>query len=606
MTSESANHLRNPTNIVAVPSQYVGMAEKFEKKEKSWVPTSEIPTDLIIKVQDINFCVHKLPLLSRSEYLSQLDLQSHNSNFSYDIKLDNFPGGVEIFEIILKFCYGFPVNLTSANVAPLRCASEFLQMTEEYEEGNLVSKTEAFLTFIVLSSWRDSITVLKSCEDLSPWAENLHIVRRCSDSIASKIIRRTSVCGGADDNEKWWFDDVSILRTDHFARIITMIRAKGSRPDIIGECIMHYAEKWLPSMEEDEKGYGCGKNELHMSILNGRRDDGGVGKNKEQRIMIEVLLSILPAQKEAVSCKFLLWMLKMAIIFSVTPALVSDLETKIGMVLQDATVNDLLIPNYNHGAEGGPAYEETPTHDVDAVQRIVEYYLIHDQQQQHEQISGKLDVGKLLDGYLAEVATDPNLSIIKFQALAESLPKNARTCHDGLYRAIDTYLKTHPTLREHDRRRLCKVMDSEKLSLDACTHAAQNDRLPLRTVMQVLFSEQVKMRGAMKEKEQKQSEIKEEDDSRSLTKREIKNIILELEKIRLTISELQHGYSELQRDLEKINKPNNTASGWTSGWKKFKNLTFFHSKHNESDSQVQPEQTPDSTKNGRKRRQSYS
>lgn len=28
-------------------------------------------------------------------------------------------------------------------------------------------------------------------------------------------------------------------------------------------------------------------------------------------------------------------------------------------------------------------------------------------------------------------------------------------------------------------------MNSEKLSLDACTHAAQNDRLPLRTVIQV-------------------------------------------------------------------------------------------------------------------------
>lgn len=30
-------------------------------------------------------------------------------------------------------------------------------------------------------------------------------------------------------------------------------------------------------------------------------------------------------------------------------------------------------------------------------------------------------------------------------------------------------------------------MDCQKLSVDACSHAAQNDQLPLRTVMQVTF-----------------------------------------------------------------------------------------------------------------------
>lgn len=81
-------------------------------------------------------------------------------------------------------------------------------------------------------------------------------------------------------------------------------------------------------------------------------------------------------------------------------------------------------------------------HNIDVVQRIVEYFLMHEQQQQQmQQKFGKTNVSKLLDNYLAEIARDPNLSITKFQVLAESLPGNARTCHDGLYRAIDTYLK---------------------------------------------------------------------------------------------------------------------------------------------------------------------
>lgn len=37
-------------------------------------------------------------------------------------------------------------------------------------------------------------------------------------------------------------------------------------------------------------------------------------------------------------------------------------------------------------------------------------------------------------------------------------------------------------------------MDSQKLSLEACTHAAQNERLPLRVVVQVLFFEQLQLR----------------------------------------------------------------------------------------------------------------
>ncbi|KAF9615361.1 hypothetical protein IFM89_023012 [Coptis chinensis] len=94
----------------------------------------------------------QLPLISRSEYLSQLNRRSHSSDNGYDFKLDNFPRGVETFETVLKFCYGLPVDLTPTNIATLRCAAEFLQMTEEYEESNLIAKTEAFLTFIVLSS----------------------------------------------------------------------------------------------------------------------------------------------------------------------------------------------------------------------------------------------------------------------------------------------------------------------------------------------------------------------------------------------------------------------------------------------------------------------
>ncbi|RYR17546.1 hypothetical protein Ahy_B03g062259 isoform B [Arachis hypogaea] len=221
--------------------------------------------------------------------------------------------------------------------------------------------------------------------------------------------------------------------------------------------------------------------------------------------------------------------------------------------------------------------DECTMHDVDVVQRIVEYFLMHEQQQMQQQPKlARFNISRLLDNYLAEISRDPNLSITKFQVLAELLPENTRTCDDGLYRAIDTYLKTHPSLTEHDRRRLCKTMNCEKLSLDGCTHAAQNDRLPLRTVVQVLFSEQVKMRAAMQEKEQEQSGINsEQDENQTSASMDIKTLKSELEHVKSKMIELQKDYFELQREYEKLNKPKN-STGWSLNWRKIKNS--FHVK----------------------------
>lgn len=46
-----------------------------------------------------------------------------------------------------------------------------------------------------------------------------------------------------------------------------------------------------------------------------------------------------------------------------------------------------------------------------------------------------------------------------------------------------------------DKKRICGLMDVKKLSTEASIHAAQNERLPLRVVVQVLFFEQLKAAG---------------------------------------------------------------------------------------------------------------
>ncbi|KAI4317265.1 hypothetical protein L6164_025151 [Bauhinia variegata] len=573
---------------IVIPSKFTTATESF-KKEYSWFTTPQIPTDLSIQVQEINYKVHKYPLISKCGYIGQMIIQPSISNSGYDIKLDNFPGGSETFEIILKFCYSLPIDLNANNVARLRCASEFLEMTEELEDGNLISKTEAFLTF-VLSSWKDTITVLKSCETLSPWAENLQIVRRCCDSIACKASKGNSdTADEAANPEGWWFDDMATLHIDKFMRIIAAIRAKGTKPEIIGKCIMHYAKRWLPGLDvelEGLRGYGRVKDDLQFSIFSGKEREN-LRHSKEQRTIVESLVSIIPPQQEAVSCKFLLQILKLATMYSASSALTSDLEQRVGMMLEDAEVNDLLIPRYQKGDQGKLLHmpsspEECMMHDIDVVQRIVEYFLMQEKQMQHQQKSGKFNISRLLDNYLAEIARDPNLSITKFQVVAELLPANARSCDDCLYRAIDTYLKTHPSLTEHDCGRLCKIMNCDKLSLDACMHAAQNDRLPLRTVIQVLFSEQVKMKAAMQGKEPAASGNNSENDgNQSSVNRDIKALKAELDNVKSMVAELQSDYSELQREYGKLSNKPKTSPGWSSGWQKIKKS--FHIKPDGND-----------------------
>lgn len=96
-------------------------------------------------------------------------------------------------------------------------------------------------------------------------------------------------------------------------------------------------------------------------------------------------------------------------------------------------------------------------------------------------------------------------------------------------------------------------------------------------VMQVLFSEQVKMRTAMQEKEPAlQCDNSEQDGTQPSTSIEIKNLREELENVKTRMAALQKDYSELQREYEKLSNKHKIVSSWSLGWRKIKNS--FHSK----------------------------
>ncbi|KAE8661041.1 BTB/POZ domain-containing protein [Hibiscus syriacus] len=449
--------------------------EVFHREGHSWVCTSGLLSDICINIGEMSFNLHKFPLLSRSGLLEKLIEEcSNGEGSSLSLRLDDIPDGAIAFELISKFCYGVQIELTVQNVASIRCAAEYLVMTEDYGDGNLVMQTESFLNE-VLGNWDDSITALEACEEVMPHAEELHIVSRCIDSLATKACADPSLFSwplpGREAKQSpkneglwngistamktqhtgddWWYQDVSFLSLPLYKRLILAIESKGLRPESIVASVEHYARRKV----------------LHASP----------------------------------SCR-------------------ENLEMRVGAQLDQASLVDLLIPN--------TGYSET-RFDVNCVQRMLDHFMLLQQAaalatpcivEEGESTNGSIDSfveqgglsraavrparlgsgrGRGNDGFLVEAASDVNFKLPKFESLAATIPDYARPLDDGLYHAIDVYMKAHHWITDNEREQICKLMNCQKLSLEASTHAAQNERLPLRVIVQVLFFEQLMLRTSI-------------------------------------------------------------------------------------------------------------
>ncbi len=148
-------------------------AEAFQRRGQAWFYASRLVSDIKIKVEQMTFHLHKFPLVSRSGRLAKLveEMSKEDDNeesFGCQIQLVDIPGGAEAFELTTKFCYQMKVELTVTNVVALRCVAEYLEMIDEFGDGNLIAKTEAFLQQVVLQSWPNSVLALESCSSSMP------------------------------------------------------------------------------------------------------------------------------------------------------------------------------------------------------------------------------------------------------------------------------------------------------------------------------------------------------------------------------------------------------------------------------------------------------
>ncbi|KAJ6988902.1 BTB/POZ domain-containing protein At1g67900 [Populus alba] len=493
--------------------------------------SSEVSSDLIVQVKGSRYLLHKFPLLSKCSRLQRLCSESPETSQHHIIQLPDFPGGIEAFELCAKFCYGITITLSAFNIVAVRCAAEYLQMTEDVEKGNLTYKLEVFFNSCILHGWKDSIVTLQTTKEFPLWSEDLGITSRCIEAIASKVLTHPSKvslshiysrrerddesCNGAESqrhkppSKGWWAEDMAELGIDLYWRTMIAVKSGGKMPsNLIGEALKIYAARWLPNISRERN--------VSKQVASDSDSDSTNEITSKHRVLLESIVSLLPAEKGAVSCSFLLKLLKAATILNASSSSKMELARRVALQMEEATVRDLLIPSIS--------YANSTVYDVDLVITILEQFMLQGQSpptspprsklgferrrsRSAENIdlafqesrrsssashSSKLKVAKLVDGYLQEIARDANLPLSKFIALAEAIPDFSRLDHDDLYRAIDTYLKAHPDLNKSERKRLCRTLDCKKLSVEACMHAAQNELLPLRVVVQVLFFEQAR------------------------------------------------------------------------------------------------------------------
>jgi hypothetical protein len=405
----------------------------------------------------------QFPLMSKCGKIAQIYEESQGMREKiFTTVLKEFPGGPDTFLMAVKFCYGVRVELTSRNVVMVYCAADYLEMTDEYGEGNLISKSESFLHKNVLRNWKDCILALQSSEPVMSRAENLQILSKCFNTVSMMVCTDPSLFGwptmmhgslqspggsilwngintGArmrSSESDWWFEDISYLSVGLFEGLIKTMKARGIRPENLAGATMYYARKYLPGL--------------------GRWHGGQSGKTRtvssfsltpavvDQRVLLESIEKLLPEKKGKSFCRFLLGLLRVALILGVTQKCKDSLERRIGMQLELATLDGLLIPTYS---------DSDTLYDTDCVERIVHHFMPSESRitsfssssfdlQETSPSSGPLrKVAKLIDSYIAEVASDVNLKPGKIRSLAEALPESSRPFHDGLYRALDIYFK---------------------------------------------------------------------------------------------------------------------------------------------------------------------
>ncbi|XP_022952397.1 BTB/POZ domain-containing protein At5g48130-like [Cucurbita moschata] len=468
----------------------------------SWSQETGLPVSVRIRVGDRIFNLHKHPLLSKSGYFQK----RLNESTEYELPSD-FPGGPETFELLALFVYGSSTLVDPFNVAALRCAAEFLEMTGNYCSSNLCERFDIYMNQVVFQSWDDTLIVLQKCQQLLPWSEDLLIVSRCIESLAfmacMEILdperRRDQpvVTIDALASQVWscemvkeilchdlWIKDLIGLPFEFFKRVVGSLRRQGMKEKYVNPIIVFYANKWILSEKTrqywdgtDEKIVDDEANEKVSFILQG---------------LLDLLLPMGQRTSRVVPVGFYFALLSKSLEIGPKSNSLQKLLDQIASVLHFARVEDFLLPKA--GTDSISSSIELAT-----MEKILESFVSSNMKMNHNPSGSNSIVAELWDEYLTYIAPDPKLGQRRFVELIDKVPASWRESHNHLYRAVNTFLQAQSQLSQEEKWAVCKYLNCQKLSQEVCIEAVQNELMPLRLIVQALFVQQLNTQQVFKE-----------------------------------------------------------------------------------------------------------
>ncbi|KAI3941691.1 hypothetical protein MKX01_018281 [Papaver californicum] len=429
------------------------------------------PSDVRFRLHGKHYRLDRKLLIAKSGKFAILLKDHKNEELAYPFK--NIPGDSTTFELAMKFCQGYEPNLKAVNIVSLICLASYLEMTEDHCQGNLINKAFNFFHSKILPHWNESIKAFQTMEHHFDPATHLGLVDSCLESLLSKARVNPRLLG-----EPFKKPTLSDSGADYRPNVRKKLFTSNQQPsEALTLLSLRLYDLTISKMIQN----GICKGMATVNIIGEAVMDA-----KE---VIETVERLLPDEKIVLPCKLLFEMLRTAIVFYASPSCRYGFEMRIGKQLNEAVVEDLLTPPQGYAAE--------VQFDIDCVKRILQNFYAN---YTSSDTSGLIKVAELIEDFLAKVADDVNLTKDSFTslcAISVAISADTKRYSDGVYRAIDIYLDRHSYLTESEKEEVCQGLDCSRMSEEACTHASQNTRLPLRVVVQALFVGQLHLRDAI-------------------------------------------------------------------------------------------------------------
>lgn len=208
------------------------------------------------------------------------------------------------------------------------------------------------------------------------------------------------------------------------------MQQRGAKSSTLASSLITYTERSLRDLVRDHSGNGIKTLDPSNPVI-----------RIKQRELLNSIVSLFPSERAAFPIHFLCCLLRSAIFLKASGSCKSELEKRISAILDHVTVDDLLVLSFTYDGER--------LFDLDSVRKIVSGFVEKEKTMAvfsvgdfRETCSSSMHrVAKTVDAYLGEIATYGELSISKFNGIANLVPKGARKVDDDLYRAVDIYLK---------------------------------------------------------------------------------------------------------------------------------------------------------------------